>query len=54
MKSLEQNPNYFDGSVQHENVSNNEPQSNEPFQLTDEMRRNIGGNPYYYSVNEKE
>ncbi|MFC7686632.1 hypothetical protein [Ureibacillus sp. GCM10028918] len=51
---MEQKPNHYDGSVQFEDISNNEPNSNETFQITDEMRANIGGNPYFYTGNDKE
>lgn len=41
---MEQKPIYFDGSVQGNWGSENE--STESFQMTDEMRKNIGKNPY--------
>ena len=48
---MEQKPNHYDGSVQLDYGVNNEPNSNESFQITDEMRLNIGGNPYFFDVN---
>lgn len=54
MRNLDQKPNHYDGSVQLEDISTNEPNLNESFQITDEMRPNIGSNPYFYTVNEKE
>ena len=49
-----QKPNHYDGSVQLDYDVNNEPHSNESFQITDEMRPNIGGNPYFFDVNNNE
>ena len=49
-EKMEQKPNHYDGSVPLEYSSNNEPNSNESFQITDEMRPNIGGNPYFFDV----
>jgi hypothetical protein len=39
-------PMHYDGSVQNDYASNVELQENEAFKLTDEMRKNISGNPY--------
>jgi hypothetical protein len=41
---MEQKPIYFDGSVQSNGGVQNEP--TEAFQITDEVRKNIGKNPY--------
>jgi hypothetical protein len=43
---MEGKPLHYDGSVQGENVSNTEPKLTESFVLTDEMRKNIAGNPF--------
>ncbi|WP_171051009.1 hypothetical protein [Bacillus sp. BHET2] len=40
---MEGKPCHFDGS--HQFVKG-EMQENPPFELTDEMRKNIGGNPF--------
>ena len=37
---------HYDGSVQHENVANSDGLLNEAFQITDEIRKTISGNPY--------
>lgn len=37
---------YYDGSIQNYEFSDYEPLANEPFVLTDEMRKNISGNPF--------
>ncbi|WP_191090641.1 hypothetical protein [Niallia endozanthoxylica] len=39
---------YFDGSVEmvNENNTNSGELSNEPIVVTDEARKNIGGNPF--------
>ncbi|MEH7122681.1 hypothetical protein V7122_01390 [Bacillus sp. JJ1532] len=48
---MEQKPNHYDGSFQLDYGANNELNSNESFQITDEMRLNMGGNPYFFDVN---
>ncbi len=48
---MEQKPVHFDGSSQLGQATN-EALVNEPFQLTDEMRINIGRNPYSLDANE--
>ena len=48
---LEQKPVHYDGSS-HLGQATNEALVNEPFQLTDEMRINIGRNPYSFDTNE--
>lgn len=50
-EKMEKKPNHYDGSVQPEYISNNEPNSKESFQITDEIRPNIGGNPYFFDMN---
>lgn len=50
-EKMEQKPNHYDGSVQPEYSSNNKPNSKESFQITDEMRPSIGGNPYFFDIN---
>lgn len=47
--NMEQKPNHYDGSVSFDYVD--ESHSNETDQITDEMRLNIGGNPYFFEVN---
>ncbi|MCT8137781.1 hypothetical protein H1D32_08440 [Anaerobacillus sp. CMMVII] len=42
---MEGKPNHYDGSIQHNNDAENHL-TEEPFQLTDEMRANLSGNPY--------
>jgi hypothetical protein len=42
---MEQKPVHYDGSIQLDQVTN-EAAVNEAFQMTDEMRVNIGRNPY--------
>ena len=39
---------HYDGSVQvnDENNMNSAAITNEPFEMTDEIRKNIGGNPF--------
>lgn len=49
--TMEQKPLHFDGSFQLE-ASAGESVVNEPFQMTDEMRINIGRNPYSLESNE--
>lgn len=48
---MEQNPGHYDGSSQTGQTTN-EAFVNEPFLLTDEMRINIGRNPYSPDTNE--
>ncbi len=37
---------HYDGSVHNENIANSDGLVNETFQITDEMRKTISGNPY--------
>lgn len=48
---MEQKPNHYDGSVQI-NSGTNESSVEEAFVMTDEMRKNIGRNPYSIDTNE--
>lgn len=43
---MEGKPLHYDGSVQ--NVQSSNEEANESFQLTDEMRLNISGNPFTF------
>lgn len=43
---MEGKPNHYDGSVQADAKENVNGILNESFVLTDDMRKNIGGNPY--------
>lgn len=45
---MEGKPLHYDGSVQQQD-STAVNSSEEPFILTDEMRRNIGSNPYQFN-----
>ncbi|MDQ1146900.1 hypothetical protein QE429_003727 [Bacillus sp. SORGH_AS 510] len=46
---MEQKPVHYDGSS---HLGQAEAVVNEPFQMTDEMRVNIGQNPYSLNTNE--
>lgn len=48
---MEQKPIHYDGSLQL-NQTLTDSNANESFQITDEMRTNIGRNPYYLNTNE--
>ncbi|MCH6265703.1 hypothetical protein [Neobacillus citreus] len=48
---MEQKPVHYDGSF-HLDQAENEAVVKEPFLMTDEMRKNIGKNPYSMEVNE--
>lgn len=48
---MEQYPIHFDGSVQS-SLSAITEEPNEPFQVTDEMRKYISANPYAPTVTE--
>lgn len=39
-------PLHYDGSVQNNDVSNLDSTVHESFQLTDEVRSNLSGNPF--------
>lgn len=43
---MENKPLHYDGSIQNINEVKSEASNNEAFELTDEMRKNISGNPY--------
>lgn len=47
---MEQKPIHYDGSFQLNQLAN-ESVLNESFQMTDEMRINIGRNPYSLDAN---
>lgn len=47
---MEQKPLHYDGSVQAE--GDYQLTSSEPLKITDEMRKNLGGNPYFIEINE--
>ncbi|WP_170289736.1 hypothetical protein [Cytobacillus depressus] len=49
---MEQKPYHYDGSIQISYDTNDETQMNIPFEITDEMRKNIGGNPFSMIENE--
>jgi hypothetical protein len=40
-------PLHYDGSIQNNESSTANSTVNEPFTLTEEMRANISGNPYF-------
>ena len=44
---MDNNSIYFDGSKQPILNATIDQPSNEPFQITDETRKNIGMNPYF-------
>jgi hypothetical protein len=48
---MDQKPVHYDGSVQI-NAQSNENAIQESFTMTDEMRKNIGRNPYSLDTNE--
>ncbi|MDQ0973540.1 hypothetical protein QFZ31_003418 [Neobacillus niacini] len=45
------NPIHYDGSILNNESSASISPVNEPFTLTDEMRANISGNPYFSENN---
>jgi hypothetical protein len=47
---MENKPFHYDGSSHRTSVT---PTENEPFELTEEMRRNIGANPFGAAVEEE-
>lgn len=49
---MENKPLHYDGSIQNINDFNSEANNSEVFELTDEMRKNIGGNPYISNITE--
>ncbi|MBS4212033.1 MULTISPECIES: hypothetical protein [Neobacillus] len=48
---MEQKPVHYDGSF-HLEQAENEVNVNEPFLMTDEMRKNVGQSPYSIDANE--
>ncbi|MCM3586693.1 hypothetical protein M3182_13215 [Mesobacillus maritimus] len=49
---MEAKPMHYDGSQQNNDSSINHQTTYEPFMLTDEMRVNISGNPYFVPESE--
>lgn len=49
---MNQLPMHYDGRFQENNESMNDAQREIPFELTEEMRKNIGQNPYSLDNNE--
>lgn len=43
---MENKPLYYNGSVQHSENLDSDANNNEPFEITEEIRKNISGNPY--------
>jgi peptidase E len=50
-EKMEKKSNHYDGSALFDFTVNNET-TNESQQMTDEMRQNISGNPYFFEVND--
>jgi hypothetical protein len=44
-------PIHYDGSIQNNEASASNSTANEQFTLTDEIRANISGNPYFSETN---
>jgi hypothetical protein len=49
---MENKPPHYDGSIQNNNDFKSEANNSEVFELTDEMRKNISGNPYMSNITE--
>ncbi len=49
---MNRKPLHYDGSSSTEFVSTNQTNDNQAFEITDEMRKNIIGNPYEININE--
>ncbi|MCM3443909.1 hypothetical protein AB3Z07_07665 [Metabacillus halosaccharovorans] len=49
---MNQKPLHYDGSSSSEFISTNETTVNQVFEITDEMRKNIAGNPYVININD--
>ncbi|WP_379968910.1 hypothetical protein [Ectobacillus sp. sgz5001026] len=45
---MEQNPLYFDGSIQIDYATNEELTETKSFEITDEIRSKMSGNPYTF------
>ncbi|WP_227939809.1 hypothetical protein [Alkalihalobacillus deserti] len=45
-------PLHFDGSIHNASVADSETIVSNPFELTDEMRKNIASNPYVMEISE--
>jgi len=48
---MENKPFHYDGSVQAEAGQGEYQAAEETFEITDEMRKNISGNPYFTESN---
>jgi len=48
---MENKPSHYDGSVQTGAGQGENQAAAEPFEITDEMRKNISGNPYFTESN---
>ncbi|WP_226527682.1 hypothetical protein [Metabacillus niabensis] len=49
---MDQKPLHYDGSSSTEGISTNELTENQVFEITDEMRKNLAGNPYTIDIND--
>lgn len=49
---MENKPLHYDGSIQDINDFKSEVNNSEVFELTDEIRKNISGNPYINHITE--
>lgn len=49
---MNQKPLHYDGSSSFELASTNEINENQEFEITDEIRKNIAGNPYVIHIND--
>lgn len=52
VKLLENTPLHYDGSIQNIDDLKSEANNSEAFELTDEIRKNISGNPYMSHITE--
>lgn len=44
---MDNKPLYYDGSVPHVNSNGQEKAEERPIEITNEVRKNLAGNPYY-------
>lgn len=49
---MEQKSFYYDGSFHFEEASNEESVNSLPFAITDEVRKNLSGNPFFTELTE--
>lgn len=49
---MENKPNHYDGSLPVNSATNENSAQNDSFTVTDEMRANISGNPFFIESNE--